>query len=96
MSLAYLTVIPSLPASNSTLYPSCLAAAFDINTFCLIGPTDASALLYDRLVKIKSKNYNSKREIGILRHGDNFDQSDEEVNSIDVKTVLDKIVEFSN
>ena len=76
--------------------PSCLAAAFDINTFCLIGPTDASALWYDRLVKIKSENYNNKREIGILRHGDNFDQSDEEVNSIDVKTVLDKIVEFSN
>ena len=53
--------------------PTNLAAAFQIDTICIIGPTDASALKSKTIIKLTSKYYNKNRELGIERHGDNFD-----------------------
>ena len=76
--------------------PCNLSVAFGKKTFCIIGPTDASALQSDKLVKITSKVYDISREKGIKRHGDNFDQTNKEINSIKVSEVLQKVIEFSN
>ena len=76
--------------------PCNLSVAFKKKTFCLIGPTDASALQSNKLIKIISKMYDEGRELGIKRHGDNFNQTNVEINSISVKEVLQKIIEFSN
>ena len=50
-----------------------------------------------KVIKIKSKIYDSSREIGIKRCGDNFIQNNSEVKTIKVKDVLDVIIDhFKN
>ena len=44
------------------------------------------------LNRIKSKIYDSSREIGIRRCGDNFIQNNSEVKTINAKDVLDVII----
>ena len=44
--------------------------------------------------KIISDIYDQKREIGIKRCGDNFQQSDSEVKTISVQKVFDTIVKY--
>ncbi len=76
--------------------PTNLAAAFQIDTICIIGPTDASALKSKKVIKLTSKYYNNSREIGIERHGDNFDRSTKEISTITVEDVFSKIKEKLN
>ena len=76
--------------------PTNLAAAFQIDTICIIGPTDASALKSKKIIKLTSKYYNKSREVGIKRHGDNFDKSTEEINTIKIEDVFSKIKEKLN
>ena len=72
--------------------PSCVAGALQKKTFCIIGATDATLPRFNSMIKIKSKIYDSSREIGIKRCGDNFIQNNSEVKSINVKDVLDVII----
>ena len=76
--------------------PTNLAAAFQIDTICIIGPTDASALKSKKIIKLTSKHYNKNRELGIKRHGDNFDKSTEEISTIKIEDVFSKIKEKLN
>ena len=76
--------------------PTNLAAAFQIDTICIIGPTDASALKSKKIIKLTSKYYNKSRELGIKRHGDNFDKSTKEISTIKVDDVFEKIKEKLN
>jgi len=76
--------------------PTNLAAAFQIDTICIIGPTDASALQSKKIIKIISRSYNKNRELGIKRHGDNFDKSTNEISTIKVEDVFSKIKEKLN
>ena len=76
--------------------PTNLAAAFQIDTICIIGPTDASALKSKKIIKLTSKYYNKSRELGIKRHGDNFDKSTEEICTIKIEDVFSKIKEKLN
>ena len=76
--------------------PTNLAAAFQIDTICIIGPTDASALKSKKIIKLTSKYYNKSREVGIERHGDNFDRSTKEISTITVEDVFSKIKEKLN
>ena len=76
--------------------PTNLAAAFQIDTICIIGPTDASALKSKKIIKLTSKYYNKSRELGIKRHGDNFDKSTKEISTIKVDDVFSKIKEKLN
>ena len=76
--------------------PTNLAAAFQIDTICIIGPTDASALKSKKIIKLTSKYYNKSREMGIKRHGDNFDKSTEEISTIKIEDVFSKIKEKLN
>ena len=72
--------------------PSCVAGALQKKTFCIIGATDATLPRYNSMIKIKSKIYDSSREIGIKRCGDNFIQNNSEVKTIKEKDVLDVII----
>ena len=76
--------------------PTNLAAAFQIDTISIIGPTDASALQSKNIIKLTSKYYNKSREVGIERHGDNFDRSTKEISTITVEDVFSKIKEKLN
>ena len=76
--------------------PTNLAAAFQIDTISIIGPTDASALQSKNIIKLTSKYYNKNRELGIERHGDNFDNSTKEISTIKVEDVFSKIKEKLN
>ena len=76
--------------------PTNLAAAFQIDTISIIGPTDASALQSKNIIKLTSKHYNKNRELGIKRHGDNFDKSTKEISTINVDDVFSKIKEKLN
>ena len=77
--------------------PSCVAGALQKKTFCIIGATDATLPRFNSMIKIKSKIYDSSREIGIKRCGDNFIQNNSEVKTIKVKDVLDVIIDhFKN
>lgn len=76
--------------------PTNLAAAFHIDTICIIGPTDASALQSKKIIKIISRFYNKNRELGMKRHGDNFDKSTKEISTIKVDEVFSKIKEKLN
>ena len=76
--------------------PTNLAAAFQIDTISIIGPTDASALQSKKMIKLTSKYYNKNRELGIARHGDNFDKSTKEISTIKVEDVFSKIKEKLN
>ena len=76
--------------------PTNLAAAFQIDTISIIGPTDASALQSKKMIKLTSKYYNKNRELGIERHGDNFDKSTKEISTIKVEDVFSKIKEKLN
>ena len=76
--------------------PTNLAAAFQIDTISIIGPTDASALQSKNIIKLTSKYYNKNRELGIKRHGDNFDKSSKEISTIKVEDVFSKIKEKLN
>ena len=76
--------------------PTNLAAAFQIDTICIIGPTDASSLKSKKIIKLTSKYYNKNRELGIKRHGDNFDKSTKEISTIKVEEVFSKIKEKLN
>ena len=71
--------------------PSCVAGALDKKTFCIIGPTDATLPRFNSMVKIKSDIYDSSREIGINRCGDNFLQDNSEVKTIKVQKVFEEI-----
>ena len=44
------------------------------------------------MIKIKSKIYDSSREIGVKRCGDNFNQNNSEVKTIKDKEVLEVII----
>lgn len=72
--------------------PSCIAGALKKKTFCIIGPTDASLLRFQSMKKIISNFYDKKREIGLVRCGDNFDKTDKEVKTITVNKVFDTIM----
>ena len=74
--------------------PSCVAGALGKKTFCIIGPTDATLPRFVSMKKIISDIYDQKREIGIKRCGDNFQQSDFEVKTISVQKVFDTIVNY--
>lgn len=74
--------------------PSCVSAALEKKTFCIIGPTDASALKFKTMVKITSDIYDKSREVGIRRCGDNFSQSDDEVKRISVAQVFGEIKKY--
>ena len=74
--------------------PSCVAGALNKKTFCIIGPTDATLPRFVSMKKIISDNYDKKREIGIKRCGDNFNQNDSEVKSISTLKVFDTIVKY--
>ena len=72
--------------------PSCVAGALNKNTFCIIGPTDATLPRFNSMKKIVSNIYDKSREAGIKRCGDNFVQDDTEVKTISVSKVFDTIV----
>ena len=72
--------------------PSCVAGALQKKTFCIIGATDATLPQFNSMIKIKSKIYDSSREIGIKRCGDNFIQNNNEVKTIRAEDVLNVIV----
>ena len=61
-------------------------------TFCIIGATDATLPQYGSMIKIKSDIYNSNREIGIKRCGDNFASDNSEVKTIKAEYVTDVII----
>lgn len=71
--------------------PSCISGALGKKTFCIIGPTDATLPRFPNMYKITSEFYDSKRELGIERCGDNFDNTDEEVKTISVDKVFSVI-----
>ena len=72
--------------------PSCISGALNKKTFTIFGATDATLPQYNSMIKIKSKIYDSSREIGIKRCGDNFIQNNSEVKTINAKDVLDVII----
>ena len=74
--------------------PSCVAGALQKKTFCIIGATDATLPRFNSIVKIKSDIYDSSREIGINRCGDNFLQNNSEVKTIKVEKVLEEIKSY--
>ena len=74
--------------------PSCVAGALGKKTFCIIGPTDATLPRFISMKKIISDIYDQKREIGINRCGDNFQQSDFEVKTISTQKVFNTIVKY--
>lgn len=85
----------SIFLSNDT-GPANAAAAFGIPTIVIIGPTDASALRSKNMIKIKSKIYNKSRELGIKRHGDNFDKSNTEISTIEVDEIYNTLKKLIN
>ena len=72
--------------------PSCVAGALSKKTFCIFGPTDATLPRFKSMIKILSHYYDKKREVGNIRCGDNFDQTDNEVKSISVEKVFNTII----
>ena len=72
--------------------PSCVSGALSKKTFCIIGPTDATLPRFSSMYKITSNFYDKKREIGVKRCGDNFEQNNNEAKSIKTKSVYDIIV----
>lgn len=72
--------------------PSCVSGALQKKTFCIIGATDKTLPRFSSMTKITSHLYDSLREIGNKRCGDNFIQNDYEVKSIKTKDVYDVIV----
>ena len=71
--------------------PSCVAGALKKKTFCIIGATDATLPRFSTMYKIKSDIYDSSREIGIIRCGDNFLKDNSEVKTIKCEKVYDII-----
>lgn len=71
--------------------PSCVAGAFQKETFCIIGATDKTLPRFKSMNKIISNSYNKTREVGIVRCGDNFAQNNNEVKLILVDQVFDEI-----
>ena len=74
--------------------PSCVSGALEKKTFCIIGATDATLPRFRSMKKIISDIYDRKREVGIYRCGDNFDQNDSEVKTISVSKVFNTIVKY--
>jgi hypothetical protein len=60
---------------------------------CIIGQQMQHAR-FNSIVKIKSDIYDSSREIGINRCGDNFLQNNSEVKTIKVEKVLEEIKSY--
>ena len=60
--------------------------------FCIFGATDATLPRFSTMYKIKSYIYDSSREIGIIRCGDNFLKDNSEVKTIKFEKVYDIII----
>ena len=71
--------------------PSCISGAMNKKTFCIFGATDASLPMYESMIKIKSDIYDTSRELGIIRCGDNFAKNDLEVKTINTHKVFNII-----
>ena len=71
--------------------PSCISASMSKKTFCIFGATDKNLPQFTSMIKIISDHYNNDREIGKLRCGDNFDQTNWEAKTITVQKVYESI-----